>query len=89
MLIDIPIALLNEVIDSISCVHVADTKTAGAMDWTLVGSGVVPLGEIFAALKTSGYDGWLSIEEASGQGANGIRAAAQTVRKMWAQAGRR
>lgn len=81
-----PIALLNEVIDRISCVHVADTKTAGAMDWTLVGTGAVPLGEIFATLKASGYDGWLSIEEASNQGADGIKAAAQAVREIWAQA---
>ena len=84
---DDPIALLNEVIDSISCVHVTDTKTEGAMDWTLVGSGVVPLRDIFTALKASGYDGWMSIEEASGQGADGIRSAAQAAKEIWAQAG--
>ena len=42
--------------------------------------------EIFAFLKRRGFDGWISVEEASFTGASGIRKAADFVRRTWAAA---
>ncbi|MDP6360993.1 MAG: sugar phosphate isomerase/epimerase family protein, partial [Planctomycetota bacterium] len=81
-----PLSVLERVMDRVSCVHAADTSACGVMDWVLVGSGAVPFNELFFSLKRSGYNGWISIEEASGQGRSGMEAAVEFIRKTWGQA---
>lgn len=78
-----PLALLEKVIDRTVCVHAADTGTRGKMDWVTVGTGVVPFDRIFSMLKCAGYDGWISIEEASFRGRHGVAEAVRFVREAW------
>jgi Sugar phosphate isomerases/epimerases len=83
---DDPLPVLDKVIDRVSCVHVADIRERGALEPVLAGTGIVPLDTIFTKLKRAGYDGWLSIEEASGLGKNGVVDAVAFVRKAWREA---
>lgn len=57
---------VSELAKSIAYVHVKDgrPRTNAPEDWQLclINEGVVPLREAFAALKHSGYDGYLSLE---------------------------
>jgi fatty-acyl-CoA synthase len=58
-----PSAVLEQLGGRIVLVHVKDARRAGD-DWQLVplGEGEVPVGESLAALRTAGYDGWVSVE---------------------------
>ena len=78
--------VLDEVIDRIVTVHVADTATCGALNPTVIGEGIVPFYKIFSRLKESGFDGWICIEEASGTGVEGVKKAAEFVRMAWPNA---
>jgi sugar phosphate isomerase/epimerase len=49
----------------------------------LLGTGIVPFDLLFFFLKRSGYEGWISIEEASGLGERGIEEAVGFVRSTW------
>src|SRR6185312_3044096 len=50
--------------DAIAYAHVKDSRLNGPEDWTycLLGEGDLPLREICAVLKQSGYSGYLSLE---------------------------
>lgn len=50
--------------DAIAYTHIKDSRLNGPGDWTycLLGEGDLPLHEICAALKESGYDGYVSLE---------------------------
>lgn len=76
--------LLQKIIGRVECIHAADTSARGCLEPALLGRGLVPFDEIFRFLKRSGFDGWISIEEASSQGNEGVKAAVQFVRKRWA-----
>lgn len=78
-----PLPLLKQVINRIACIHAADIKTRGALEPVAIGTGIVPFNDIFAILKRSEYDGWISIEEASGLGKAGIVGAAEFICKTW------
>jgi len=83
---DDPLSVLPAVIDRVETVHVADVSEKGRLSPVTIGTGIVPLREIFALLKRQGFDGWLCIEEASGRGFEGIREAVRNVRALWEQA---
>jgi len=83
---DDPVALLKQVIDRVASVHASDTAVQGALEHVLLGTGVTPYPELFATLKQAGWDGWICMEEASYQGRAGVAAAAEFVRRTWAQA---
>jgi sugar phosphate isomerase/epimerase len=83
---DDPLLMLRRVIDRVACVHAADTRTEGSMDWVLIGTGSVPFIDIFCMLLENGYDGLVSIEEASRCGREGVERSAEYVRQAWQKA---
>ncbi|MEE9612634.1 MAG: sugar phosphate isomerase/epimerase family protein [Desulfatiglandales bacterium] len=80
------VEVLEEVIDQVESIHVADMATKGAMDPTLIGTGIVPNKEVFAYLKKHGWDKWLCIEEWGNQGLEGIKKAVEYTRNAWEEA---
>ena len=80
---DDPIPVLKQVLDRVVSVHAAETAERGDLKPVLIGTGLVPLHEMFSIIKGAGFDGWLCIEEASQQGKAGIEAATQFVRTTW------
>ncbi len=82
-----PVALLDQVIDRVVSVHAADTAARGELRHVALGTGVTPYAALFGRLHQAGWDGWICMEEASCQGVAGVAAAADFVRRTWAQAG--
>jgi len=78
-----PIPILERVMSRVACVHAADTSSAKGLRPALLGTGIVPFDDIFSLLKKAGYDGWISIEEASGLGRRGVKKAVAFVRSKW------
>lgn len=85
---DDPLLLLEKVIDRVAVIHASDTRVKGALEPVVIGTGLVPYDKIFSRLKRGGFDGWISIEEASGTGAGGMRSAVDFIRRTWQQAER-
>ena len=83
-----PLAMLDQVINRVVSVHVADTAAFGKLEPVPIGTGIAPIPAVFERLVASGWDGWLCMEEASFQGQAGIDAAARFVRAAWQQAHR-
>jgi len=81
-----PLAMLDQVIERVVSVHVADTAAFGELKPVLIGTGIAPLRAVFDRLAAAGWDGWLCMEEASFQGRPGVEAAARFVRRAWQQA---
>lgn len=81
-----PLAMLDQVLDRVVSVHVADTAVFGELKPVLIGTGIAPIRAMIERLLAAGWDGWLCIEEASFQGRQGIEAAARFVRSAWQQA---
>jgi sugar phosphate isomerase/epimerase len=81
-----PLPLLEKVITRVAIIHASDTRVKGALEPVVIGTGLVPYGEIFSRLKRQGFDGWISIEEASGTGAGGVRSAVDFIRRTWQRA---
>jgi sugar phosphate isomerase/epimerase len=82
-----PLAMLDQVLERVVSVHVADTAVFGELKPVPIGTGIAPIRAVFERLAASGWDGWLCMEEASFQGQAGIDAAAQFVRLAWQRAG--
>lgn len=80
---DDPVQLLDDVIDRVVSVHAADTAVHGHLEHVLLGTGITPFPDLFARLKQAGWDGWICMEEASGQGRAGVAAAARYIRETW------
>jgi sugar phosphate isomerase/epimerase len=80
---DDPMPVLDEVMDRIETVHAADTARRGELAPVLLGTGIVPFDRIFTRLKSSGFDGWICIEEASRTGRPGFVRAVHFVRTTW------
>src|SRR5690606_42063687 len=86
---DDPIAVLEAVKDRVSMVHVNDTRHVGIFEPCLLGTGVAPVKEIFHILVQNGFDGWISVEEASKTGEAGFRTAIPLTEQLWVEAGGR
>jgi sugar phosphate isomerase/epimerase len=82
-----PLALLDQVIDRVVTIHASDTRSAEQLSPTVIGSGVGPFAALFERLHRAGWDNWICIEEASGQGRAGVEAAVRYIRQAWAEAG--
>lgn len=80
---DDPLRVLAQVKERVAVVHVNDIERAGSFEPCLVGAGVAPIREIFAALAHSGFDSWISVEEASKLGEEGFRRAIPYVKELW------
>ena len=74
--------ILNEVIDMVRTVHVADSSTIEKLSPCVIGTGKAPIREIMSALKAAGFKGYYCIEEASGTGRDGINAAVNFVQSL-------
>ena len=83
---DDPLPILEQVIDHVASIHAADTDTRGALNHVLLGTGLVPFKELFSYLKRAGFDGWISMEENSRLGQQGVQDAAAFIRKTWKEA---
>jgi sugar phosphate isomerase/epimerase len=80
--------LLERVIDRVRTLHASDTSAVGEhISPTVIGRGLVPFPAIFSRLRQAGWDGWISIEEASGQGRPAVEEAVRHVRRAWQEAG--
>ena len=73
--------LLESVIHKVWTVHLNDTATVGAWTPVSLGKGLVDFDAVFEVLARHRFDGWVCIEEASGQGWQGIDAAIAFARQ--------
>lgn len=80
---DEPLPVLRAVRARLACIHAADTRTRGRFAPTVIGQGAVPFRKLFSFLRASGYEGPMSIEEASGTGSEGLRRAVEFIRRTW------
>jgi sugar phosphate isomerase/epimerase len=86
---DDPLAVLDAVKSRVAVVHVNDIRRPGFFEPCLLGTGVAPVQEIFARLVQEGFDGWVSVEEASKSGQVGFRQAIPRADALWVAAGGR
>lgn len=80
------LALLDKVIERVVVLHIFDMREVGKFEAVRVGTGASPIPEVFSCMRQAGYDGWLSIEEASRLGKEGFTASIAFVRETWQQA---
>ena len=80
------LALLDEVIERVVVLHIFDMREAGKFEAVRVGTGASPIPQVFSRMRRVGYDGWLSIEEASRSGKQGFTESIAYVREAWQQA---
>jgi len=79
--------LYRRVSGQVVTIHLNDTRTVGALTPCALGEGLVDFSGFFAALRETGFDGWLCIEEASGRGTAGIQPAVDFVKSCLREAG--
>jgi sugar phosphate isomerase/epimerase len=78
-----PLALLEAVLCRVRTLHVSDTSAIGEhIQPCVIGTGLAPLGAVFQRLHKVHWDGYISIEEASGTGRAGIERAVGHVRGL-------
>ena len=83
-----PLGLLEQVIDRVLTLHASDTSAVGGhIVPSVIGRGLVPFQAVFGRLHQAGWEGWISIEEASGQGRPGVEEAVRYVRRVWRETG--
>ena len=80
------LALLEEVLERVVVLHVFDLREVGVFEPVRVGTGASPICQVFARMRQAGYDGWLSIEEASRSGEEGFAQSIAFVRQAWQEA---
>lgn len=76
-----PAVILKEIYDIVETVHISDMKEYGKFLPSEIGKGKAPIMNILRFLQNKKFSGWLSIEEASGNGTEGIKAAYSYVRR--------
>jgi sugar phosphate isomerase/epimerase len=59
----------------------------GAFEPTVIGTGVAPIPQLLGMLVGNGFDGWISIEEASRTGDQGFQQAVTYADAAWVAAG--
>lgn len=84
---DDPIAVLEQVKDRVSVIHTNDIARPGYYEPVVLGEGVAPIVPLYRILHEAGFDGWISVEEASKQGKDGFRRAIPYADQAWVAAG--
>lgn len=84
---DDPIAVLSAVKSRVAAIHLADIRRPGAFEPVVIGTGSSPITEIFRIMLNQGFDGLISIEEASRTGEEGFRQAVEFADRAWVEAG--
>ncbi len=79
------LALLEQVVHRVVVVHIFDLREVGVFEPVRVGTGASPIPQVFSRMRQAGYDGWLSIEEASRSGQKGFTQSIAFVRETWQQ----
>ena len=77
------LTLLEAIIHRIVILHIFDLREVGGFEAVRVGTGASPIPQIFSRIRQRGYDGWLSIEEASHTGEKGFEQSVAYVRNAW------
>ena len=80
------LTLLEQVVHRIVVVHIFDLREVRVFEPVRVGTGASPIPQVFSRMRQAGYDGWLSIEEASRSGQEGFTESIAFVRQTWQQA---
>lgn len=78
-----PEPVLQKIVNRVKCVHAADTKVHGALVPSVIGEGIVPIPRLLRILRNGGFDSWISLEEASGTGIEGVRKGWGYILKTW------
>ncbi len=60
-----PLAVVEQYRERVDHVHAKDMDDQG--HWALIGTGVVPVAEVAALLRSTGYQGWFVLEDESEQ----------------------
>ncbi|HXF62269.1 MAG TPA: sugar phosphate isomerase/epimerase family protein, partial [Caldilineaceae bacterium] len=68
---DDPLAVLEQVKRRVAVLHTNDIARAGYFEPVLLGEGAAPIVPIYRTMVNLGFDGWISVEEASKQGEAG------------------
>lgn len=76
------LSVLQEIMDMVRTVHVADSSTTDKLCPCVIGTGKAPIREIMGALEKAGFKGYYCIEEASGTGKEGIKSAVNFVQSL-------
>ena len=84
---DDPLRVLALVKDRVSMIHTNDLARVGYFEPVLLGAGVSPIVGIYKMLHENGFDGWVSVEEASKTGEEGFRKAIPYADAAWVKAG--
>ena len=82
-----PLDVLEAVAPRLGAVHLSDVRQRGTFEPVLIGTGVAPLQSLLRRVVAIGFDGWLSIEEASRTRDDAFRAAARPADRLWVAAG--
>jgi len=77
------IEVLDQVFPKVKTIHVADMSVKGRMEPVQLGTGIVPMEEIFTYLKGKNYQGWLCLEVWKDDGVDAIKKAVHFVRNLW------
>ena len=77
--------LLPHVISRVVHVHASDR--AVDLSHVITGTGAVPLGEVFAQLRSVGFSGYVSMEIGGAPERASVEASAANVRRLWEEAG--
>jgi sugar phosphate isomerase/epimerase len=84
-----PMGVLAAVADRVGAVHVSDLRRRGAFEPTTIGTGVAPIRPLLERVVSSGFDGWVSVEEASRTGRPGFERGVRFADRVWIEAGGR
>ncbi len=84
---DDPLRVLAQVKDRVSMIHTNDIARLNHFEPVLLGTGVSPIVAIYQMLYETGFDGWISVEEASKTGEQGFQKAIPFADQAWVEAG--
>ncbi|MCY4522547.1 MAG: sugar phosphate isomerase/epimerase [Caldilineaceae bacterium] len=84
---DCPETVLARVRKRVAAVHLADIEQPGAFKPVVPGMGASPHASILKILRAEGFDGWISVEEASGNGLDGLAASFRHADAVWQSIG--